>query len=139
MKNKIVAIAIIISAVLITIGMMNGSLKGESKPMHSISFDGTWKTSTAPLFTATIKDRVVRITWEVDPSTTALYWQGTFPDPIARSTNNVLEIESIADVDSLDSSMLASTDTSKVFTYSDGVLSYNFSIAGISKIINLKR
>lgn len=96
------------------------------------SYDGTWRSSGDFVFVAKISNNHIRIVWEVDDSTSGIYWDGTFP---GKST----KIVSKGVRKTLDASLVGSSDNTKKFTYKNGKLSFDFHAMGVKHRINLER
>jgi hypothetical protein len=107
-------------------------------PAAPVSLDGDWAMSEpAPGFnmTANISGGIIEVSW-ISDDTRALYWVGTFPT-VAPPVGE--KIVSVGNVDDMASSILASTEASKPFTYTGDTLDYEFSMLGVSKVIHLKK
>lgn len=103
---------------------------------------GAWKQSNSQSETdfmkATIVDGVISIDWELgSEDITAVYWVGTFDAPADAAEPHTWTSQ--RDAAATDTAMMASTDTSKEFTYQDGLISYSVSIQGESATVELKK
>jgi hypothetical protein len=98
---------------------------------HAKPYDGTWHSKDKLGFVAKIKNNKIKITMNVDKRTRALYWQGTF--------SNGNPIISKGDTKVLESAFFGSSDSSKKFTYADGVLIFKFSMMDMTKVVFLHR
>jgi hypothetical protein len=97
------------------------------------SVDGMWK-SDSPVMTAHISHGAIQI-YFVNGDTKSLYWKGTFNT----SASDGSHILSKGDTETMDSSLMASEDSTKKFVYKNGELSFPFSILGTSKTVKLER
>ena len=85
--------------------------------------------------TASISDDVIEIYWYMDGGNTiALYWSGTF---IESDINGDYTWDSINNKDKTGMALLASSDDTKTFSYSNGKISYSQSAMGITTTIYL--
>ena len=138
MFSKIVAT---LFATLITILTVSGCGSSSTTPHTDtpVPLRGSWHMTNASDgsfdMTAHIVDHQIQITW-VSDDTKALYWKGTFPTDVMKDD---VTIVSKGDRQALDASMLGSQDKTKKFHYDNGVLSYEFSVMGVSKTIHLEK
>lgn len=102
---------------------------GEAKTR---SYDGVWKSDGDFIFVAKISDGHIRVVWEVDDSTSGIYWDGTFPSKGTKIVSKGVR-------DTLDASLVGSSDNTKKFTYKNGKLSFDFHAMGMKRRINLER
>jgi len=102
------------------------------------SFDGTWSSKSPDvLMTATIKNETIVISW-TSGDTDALYWKGTFA--VQKATGSYpLDVVSKGDTKSMETSLLASTATSKTFTIEKNQISYKVTMSGVTSKVRLKR
>jgi hypothetical protein len=106
-------------------------------PNPAINWNGTWtQTDESDAFTAvaTINDGEINIKLN-SPSSSALYWSGTWP---ALPTGDKQTVTSVGNREILDQSVLGSQAATKVFTYKDGTLSFEFTALGVTKTIHMK-
>ncbi len=101
---------------------------------------GTWvsEASDGTYQEAVIKDGKIEINWVNDEEKTkSLYWIGSCDAP----TSYVEEYSwtSKGDIEKMKSSLLASSDKTKDFKYSNDVLSYEASAFGTTKTVEMKR
>lgn len=99
------------------------------------SWNGLWKSDPA-LFEATISGNLITINI-VDKDSSSLYWKGTW-DPKTPMTNGSTCI-SKADTVALENSLMGSTNPTKEFTYSNHILSYDFTMLGTTKTVHLSK
>lgn len=85
--------------------------------------------------TASITDDVIEIYWYMDGgNTVALYWSGSF---IESDNNDDYTWDSVNDKEKTGMSLMASSDETKTFSYSDGKISYSQSALGVTTTIYL--
>jgi hypothetical protein len=104
------------------------------------SLNGTWHTdpSDTSSMVAEISDDTITINLvDKKADTTFLYWKGTWTTPTT-STNGT-KIVSDADVEALASSLLASQNPNKEFTYSNHELTFVWTMMGMTKNVHLKK
>lgn len=103
--------------------------------------NGEWKQTNGDennYQSATIANGTIEIYWvDEEDDSKSLYWAGTYVAPTDASDPYTWDSEN--DHDKTDSSLLASGDDTKTFTYSDGVLSYEASALGTTKTIKMER
>ncbi len=131
MKKRLMAI--------ILIGAMALSLVacGEKK---TDDLTGTWKSdgSGDSYQEATITDDTITINWVSDEGkTTSLYWVGTYTKPDAPTDEH--SWTSKGDTEQMSTSLMASQDASKDFTYKDGKISYSASALGTTTTVELTK
>lgn len=100
---------------------------------------GTWKESGdlgEMYHVASISEDSIWVYWydTVDASYT-LYWAGSLKQPESKEKYTWT---SVNDHDKTDTSILASGDDTKEFTYEDGKISYECSISGTTRIVSLE-
>lgn len=101
---------------------------------------GTWKSedNNGSYQEAVISDNSIEINWVSDGGDTkSIYWVGSFIAP-TESTNSY-SWTSERDKEATDSALMASSDDTKEFTYSDGVISYQTSALGTTTTMKLKK
>lgn len=111
---------------------------GPNPKKEPADLKGTWMTTSEDMAQyAEIDDTTITIWWyNADEKTKALYWAGNYNAPTEPGS---FKWTSLNDRTQTDLALLASLDDEKVFTYSDGVLSYASSLMGVSKTIELKK
>lgn len=101
---------------------------------------GEWKqtngTSKDSYQTATITGDTIEINW-VSADSKALYWAGTFAAP--ETADEPYTWDSQNDHDKTGSAIMASSDDTKTFTYSDGQISYDVSAMGVTQTVRLEK
>lgn len=100
----------------------------------AVSYDGVWKSTGDIAMTAVIKGNLIEIDMISSDDSASIYWVGTFP---VRPAETV--ITSIPDLDILEYAILASQAKSKVFTYQDEKLSFDFKMLGTKHRIHLEK
>lgn len=101
---------------------------------------GTWKSedNNGSYQEAVISDNSIEINWVSDGGDTkSIYWVGSFIAPT--EATNSYSWTSERDKEATDSALLASSDETKEFTYSDGVISYQTSALGTTTTMKLKK
>jgi hypothetical protein len=69
--------------------------------------------------------------------TSGIYWIGTFP--VEKILSDGFTVTSAGDTQAMESDLFASQDSTKTFTYKNGVLSFQFSILGTTRTVHLQR
>ncbi|MGI9823927.1 hypothetical protein [Agromyces sp. Marseille-Q5079] len=86
---------------------------------------------------ATITADTIEVYWVNEAeSTTALYWAGTFEAP---TEAGAYSWDSLNDVEKTGTSILASGDPTKTFSYDDDAISYDVTALGVTKTVQLER
>ncbi len=91
------------------------------------------------IMTATVSDGSIYVLLKLDSDdegdsdVTGTFWEGTF------DAKDAPHIVSKPDQDKLDRSLLASSETTKTFTYANGELTFQFSIMGVSTTVHLEK
>lgn len=120
-----------------------GSSDSDSKAPKS--FVGDWYQTNSSddgvYMTASVSaNDSIQITMKTRDSS-AVYWMGSF-QVSDKKTSDSFKLESKADPDAqkwMDDSIFGSQDDSKVFTYKNGDLSYEFTMVGVTKTIHLAK
>lgn len=111
--------------------------KDESGP---VSLNGTWTQSSSGIpdikMTASVSDDKITITMNTG-SDSGTYWVGSFDTLLTKSQS--FTVTSAGDVSAMESDLLASQDSLKIFTYKNGDLSFPFSIMGVNTTVHLQR
>jgi hypothetical protein len=111
----------------------------EEKP-QPVDLAGEWmqKNPNDPenFQSATITDGVIEIYWNA-PDIKALYWAGTVEAP--QDGTQSFTWDSANDTAKTSTSIMASSDTTKTFTYADGELSYDVTAMGTTVTVQLVR
>ena len=101
---------------------------------------GTWQCDPVDgtYLKATISNDVIEIDWIfVEENKSAIYWVGSYDAPT--TDTNEYSWVSNNDHEQTETSILASTDDTKEFTYNNGVISFAASMQGVSKTFELKK
>lgn len=126
--KKVLSILLVFSLI---VGLFTGCAK------QPLDLNGEWKDDT---FKATIKDDYITIEWNnEEEQITSLYWAGSVDIPKDVNENEEYTWTSKNDTEKTDTSFLASSDETKVFTYSNGIISFDYSALGINAKGNLKK
>jgi hypothetical protein len=138
-------IAIILAAIIVYIltsacSSEHGTTSPAALPLPPVvaTMDGHWhqtKNDIADVvMSADVTENVISIRMRFR-GVEDLYWLGSF-DSVGMTQN--LQMTSTADVE-LASSLFGSHDSTKVFKYVNGVLSYEFTMLGKTTTVNLAR
>lgn len=115
--------------------------KDDVKPLD---LSGIWvqnnSGSEKDFMMAIIKDGVISVYWvfdaEEEEEEIAVYWIGSYTAPTTADTTYTWT--SAANAEEMDGELLASTDTSKAFSYADGILSCSVSVAGMTGTVTFQ-
>ena len=107
-----------------------------------LSLDGKWKQSNSSsedaYMEATIQGDTITINWVSDGGNTeSIYWIGTYPRP--NTTEDSYNFTSTRDQEKTASALLASSDDTKDFSYSNGKISYKASALGTTTTVELSK
>ena len=105
-----------------------------------LNLTGTWKSdeNEGTWMEATISDNVISIDWVTDEGKTkATYWVGSYDAPT--TDVNQYKWTSNNNHEQTETSILASTDDTKEFSYNNGIISFTASMQGVSKTFELKK
>lgn len=87
---------------------------------------------------AVIKDDTIEVYWvDATTDTQSLYWAGSYIAPA--TADDTYSWDSANDKEKTDSSLMASGDDLKTFTYSDKQLSYSVSAMGSTQTVKLEK
>lgn len=144
--KKILALlaSILFISALAACGSAHQTTSPEAQPVAlaqaSTSLVGKWHQTNegvpGAVESAVITADKITITLKLGDSS-GVFWAGTF-DPNAPATDSY-SIVSKGDQSVLSESFYASSETTKTFTYHNGVISYEFSIMGVSATIHLSK
>lgn len=101
-----------------------------SEPLNLI---GNWEEAdkSGTYQAGFINDTTIEIYWIMDDGTHALYWSGTYIKPDTAETTYTWESQN--DKSRTDMALLASSDDTKQFKYSNGELAYEVSAMGMTR------
>ena len=149
MKLKTLAIVAACAIALTACGGAESAATGSSVQAESQSeaaeeaapdLTGTWKQTNGSEDSyqeATISGDTIEIYWVSNGGDTkSLYWAGTYEAPTAAGAYSW---DSVNDHEKTDSSLLASGDDTKTFTYEDDVLSYSASAMGTTTTVKMEK
>lgn len=111
---------------------------GSAKEIPDLS--GTWKSpdNNGSYQEAVITENTIEINWVSDGGQTkSVYWIGTYTAPT--EATDTYEWTSERDKEKTDTALLASTDDTKTFSYSNGKISYTVSALGTTTTLELTR
>lgn len=116
------------------------STSEQTKPLEPTDLTGTWASedNNGSWMEATIQSGTISINWVYDNGDTkSIYWIGTYTAP----EEYVKEYSwtSKRDKENTDTALLASTNESKDFTYSNGKISYEVSMLGTTTQMELTK
>lgn len=151
MKRKILAILL---ATLICMSMTactnsgantssgNGSNISTQSKAEIPNLVGEWKqvnsNSEDSFQTATVTGDVIEVYWvTTSTDTKSLYWAGSFTAPT--TADEPYSWDSKNDTEKTGSALLASTDSTKTFTYKDGQISYGVTALGTTQTVKLEK
>ena len=120
----------------------NSKQLSNTDPTKPLDLTGTWKqvnsNSDDAWQEAVIEDGTITINWITDNGDTkSLYWVGSYDAPTEATEEYKWTSEN--DHDQTDSALLASSDDTKEFTYTDGQLTYEASAMGNTMTIRLEK
>ncbi|MGC5224730.1 hypothetical protein ACPW96_19365 [Micromonospora sp. DT81.3] len=121
------------------------SATAESQPVEeppAPDLTGSWKQSNSQsetdFMTATIADAVISVEWELGSADiTAVYWVGTFVAPGAATDPYIWTSQ--RDVAATDTAVMASSDATKDFTFSGGIISFTVTVQGESATVEMAK
>lgn len=132
------SLALIATASLASCSSNSGDSDSSSKPA---SLAGTWKQSNSHSSSdyqeAKISGHNIEIDWVTDNGDTkSLYWAGSYTLPTAAGDFSWV---SKNDTAKTANALLASSDATKKFIYSAGVISYSVSAVGTTSTVKLAK
>lgn len=136
MKKKLIVTLLTTFMLLSVTACGNSSKEDETVP----DLTGTWKSENndGSYQEAVITEDSIEINWVVDDGKTkSIYWAGTFTAPT--EVTDTYEWTSERDKEKTDMALLASTDDSKDFSYSNGKISYQVSAMGTTTTLELTK
>lgn len=147
MKKKLLAL-LLISTLAISMSACGSNSKTENEDSKSTSEEkkepldltGTWKSENndGSWMEANIADGVITINWVSDNGESkSIYWIGTYIAP--EEYTEEYSWTSDRDKEQTDSALLASTDDTKEFSYSNNEITYEASAMGTTKTMHLEK
>jgi hypothetical protein len=146
--KKLCVVFVVLGTLLGIYDLVNGL---GSRGVSSASAESPIKTTDVPVLTghwhmtksgipdakmaASIADDKILVTLTMG-DTTGIFWDGTFD---TTQTSAVFKTTSLGDQAAMAAQLYASSEKSKVFTYKDGDLSFQFSIMGVSTIVHMSK
>jgi hypothetical protein len=110
------------------------------KAAEPLNLVGEWeqsnKNSQTSYQSAIITDTTIEVYW-VAPDTKSLYWAGSYKAPTETTENYSWDSEN--DTSKTESALLASGDTTKKFSYSNGEISYEVTALGVTTTVRLAK
>ena len=106
---------------------------------HRADLTGTWKEKNPnedSYQIARVTADTIEIYWHTSDSD-ALYWAGSYVAPTDSKTPYTWD--SVNDTEKTRSAILASSDETKTFTYTDNTISYSVTALGVTKKVVLER
>lgn len=105
-----------------------------------VDLTGGWKQTNSgaedSFQSATITGENIEVYWNA-PDMQAIYWAGTIEVPSDGSTS--FTWDSVNDKAKTDNALMASSDDTKTFTYTDGELSYEVTALGTTTTVRLAK
>lgn len=107
-----------------------------------LDLTGNWeqtnKNSETNYQKASITGETIEIYWiNTEDDTKSLYWSGTYVAPTSGVSEHTWDSKN--NKEKTKSSLLASNDDTKKFSYEKGVISYDMSAMGVTKTVKLER
>lgn len=117
-------------------------LKNIDQENTILDLAGEWKqidcNSETFFQTGTVKNNIIEIFWvNTENNSKALYWSGTYSKP--DNYSNDFSWDSLNNTEKTKGALMASNDTSKTFTYKDGIISYDVTAMGITQTVKLQK
>ncbi len=140
MKRKIMMVILSLTLVmsLAACGSSEESSSGAAEEEETLDLTGVWQSEVTDgaYMEATISGETITVNWmDEEDETSALYWIGTYIPP-TESTDEY-DWESQGDVDQMSTALLASSDETKEFSYSNGDLSFPVSALGTTTTMHM--
>ena len=142
MKKKLLSM-LLFGTLFAALAACGGGGSGETAaPSEPLDLTGEWKQtnneSEDSWQAATITADTIEVYWVSDGGDTkALYWAGTYAAPT--SAEEPYSWDSVNDTEKTSSSLLASGDETKTFTYEGGELSFDASALGVTTTIRMEK
>lgn len=117
---------------------VTGCSNTELKEADPLVLEGTWVYDGDISHKAVITDETIEIYW-VSEDSKSLYWAGSFTAPENLTVEDEYKWISNNDFEKTNKALLASSDDTKEFTYSDGIISYEASAMGTTTNVKLTK
>lgn len=142
-------LGIVVGIILVFVGHGNAAIAATNNtPAHAVlSLNGHWKQTKSGIpgvvMDATIENDTIQVNITMPSNESSrsdvsgLYWTGTFNT--GGDNLSPFSVTSVGDTGAMDEAMFGSQDSSKVFYYNNGVLSFPFSMMGVSTTVELSR
>ncbi|UWF77603.1 MULTISPECIES: hypothetical protein [Microbacterium] len=118
----------------------SGSPEAKTEKPEPVDLTGEWKQTNAnseeSFQTATITGSTIEVYWN-GPDMSALYWAGTVDVP--RDGSTTFTWDSVNDKSKTNTSIMASSDDTKTFTYTEGEISYNVTALDATVTVRLAK
>lgn len=117
-------------------GASNKDVTVQAAPQE-FNLIGHWSETSGPdgvKFTADIYKDSIQI-WSQYGTSGGIFWMGSFQP----ADGVVGTVSSLADQDAMANQIFASNETAKVFNYSNGELTFDYSIIGVHSTIHMSR
>lgn len=115
------------------------SADATSKNTNPSSLIGGWHqvfgNSTGGGFTMDISAGAIQIDYPVRDGSGGTFWMGTFDG--TRKPAGKFVVKSLPDQDALKNDLLASNEKIKNFTYTDGVITFDFSVLKVHSVVRM--
>lgn len=116
--------------------------QAEQEIVQAPDLSGNWtqanKNSETSYQTAVIENNTITIYWvDTETDTKALYWAGTFVAPTTADEPYTWDSEN--DTSQTSSAILASSDSTKTFTYQNEQISYDVTALGVTQTVKLEK
>ena len=112
----------------------------QQTPPEPLDLTGNWDQVNASgdlAMQATIEGETITVYWIADDEDTkSLYWKGSYVAPSEAA--DTYSWTSEGDTEEMKTALLASTDSTKDFSYKDGQLTYEATAFGTTKTVRLE-
>lgn len=141
--KKVLSILAAMAMVIPLVACGNQSVESSNQEMSEpLDLTGEWiqtnQNAEDQYQVAVITDHTIEVYWVSDGGDTkALYWAGTYVAPETAEDSYSLDSEN--DSEKTGSSLLASGDETKRFSYESGELSYDVSALGVTTTVRMEK
>jgi len=119
-------------------GASQSSAPAEGAAVEPVDLTGEWKQTNSndpeSFQSATITGDTIEVYWNATDSK-SLYWAGS----VEQGDGDSFSWDSVNDTSKTESSLLASSDDTKTFTYENGELSYDVTAMGTTMTVRLAK